>query len=414
MPKKIKELLLILLIFSLGFFVRFYNFEERLNFGPEQAISLITSADYLTYPTLLGLPSVQRSTSTGLTIFFGPLFNYSLVPLLLLFKFDPVPITAYFALINILTAVFLFWLTKKIFNFQTAVFASALFLFNSTMISHSLFIWIVNYLPLISVAILYLFLKFKATQKGYLSLLIGLLTGVSFGLEYMFLLTGVPIVVLFLLKISKNRLRDAFLLLVGFILGNLPTVIFDLRHNFYNLQTLWLYLIDTINTPGQNKLSYYHFLQFWPLACLAGAVLLSKIYKKSVLAGIFLIILYAGINLAGQGVSFNSAVGMSEGLNYPKLDQAARTISSDNPESFNIATTYDFDTRAHSLRYLITYRYHKAPLGITDYPNSKNLYVLSRGDYSFLNTPWEISSFNAQKIEVLDKIDPYRLYKLTK
>lgn len=405
-------LILIVLIVS---FIRFYNFESRINFGPEQAISLITSANYLTQPSFLGLPNVQRVTSTGHTIFSGPYFNYNLVPLLLIFNFDPIPITSYFTFLNLFTGVLIFILVNKLLRFRIAVFSSVLFLFNSTMINHSLFIWIVNYLPLFTLMILYLLFKFKTNQKWYLSLLTGLLAGLSFSLEYMFLLTGLPLVLIVTFLLSKHRFRDLSLVLLGFGLANLPTIFFDLRHNFYHLYTLWTYLLDTLRTPEQSKLSYYHFLHLWPVACIAGGVLLNQIYKKSVIITVSILVAYSILNLMGPEVSFTKAVGIAEGLNYPLLDQAARTISLDQPNNFNVATTFDFNTRAHSLRYLLTYRYHQQPAGVTEYSTINILYVLSKGDYSFSNPPWEISNFNRRKTTVLIGVgQDYTLYKLTK
>jgi len=106
---------LLIIILVLAIVIRFYNFTDRINFGPEQAISLLVSSDYINEKfSLLGLPSTQRTTSFGHIIFYPPIFNYSLIPLLILFNYQPIGITAYFAVLNILTGLLIYLAVNKI------------------------------------------------------------------------------------------------------------------------------------------------------------------------------------------------------------------------------------------------------------------------------------------------------------
>src|SRR5688572_20483878 len=94
---------LIFAIFITAFFVRFYNFPDRVTFWSEQARSLVVSANYVRErPTLLG-QEYFRVDSRGHKIFSGAIFNYSLVPLLIFFHYEPIPITGYFAVLSLLT-----------------------------------------------------------------------------------------------------------------------------------------------------------------------------------------------------------------------------------------------------------------------------------------------------------------------
>lgn len=409
------KILLISCLFIVAAFLRLYNFENRINFGPEQAVSLITSAGYIEKPSLLGLPSVRRVTSLGHTIFFEPLFTYSLVPLLLLFKYNPVPTTFAFVLINLLTAAILYLTVKKIFNFAIAFFSTFLFLFSSVMINHSLFIWINHSLLLANAAILYFFWKYKKDNSILPVFVIGILAGISVGVQYMYLLTGVPFVALAVIKLARNRFRDIAALSLGFALASLPTIIFDIKHDFYHVRTLWQYLLDALNNPGISNFDYYHLLHFWPLLFIIGGMAVYLLYKQNRKLAFLILAVYLIFNLRSNLVSFTGAVGMPEGLNYPAVNRAAQIISNDQPDQFNVATTYDFDSRAHPLRYLLEFRYNKTPGGVTEYPQNENLYVLSVRDYDFTDAPWEISSFNPQDIVVLSVInEDYSLYKLTK
>ena len=248
-----------LLILLLATIVRFYNFPDRVNFGPEQAISLIVSADYVNEKfSLLGLPNVQRTTSMGHILYSPSPFNFSLVPLLITLNYDPVLITAFFAILNLITGIVLYLFVKKILNKTIALFSVTIFLCNDYMIHHSTFIWIVNYLPLISLLIgLMIYKLYKNKNSLTATFIIGFLSSISVGLEYFFLFTAVFLFFL-VIFLSQKKLVALILFIIGAILGNLPTIIFDLSHNFYHLNTLWQYSLDTLTNPGQSKISYYH------------------------------------------------------------------------------------------------------------------------------------------------------------
>lgn len=410
----INVLLIILLLFAAT--VRFYNFSQRITFGPEQAISLLVSGDYIREKfSLLGLPNVQRVTSSGHILYSPALFNYSLVPLMVLFKNDPVLITLYFAFLNLVTGLVLFIVIRKMFNREIALFSAAIFLFNDSMIFHSMFIWILNYMPLLNIIIGYLFFRlFKRRNSKIFPFLIGLLLSICFGLEYLYIFTAL---VLFwmMIYVAGKKLTAFLFFMIGAILGNLPTIIFDFLHGFYHAKTLWQYLLDTLSNPGQSKIAYYHFLQFWPFFSVLGGIILYQIYKQSRLASLVLLFSIISINLLSANVSFVKPKGMYPGLNYPKLNEAAKIIAGDNPQDFNVVMTFDFDSRAHPLRYLLKYKYGFLPRGVEDYPKSKNLYILTNNKYPILRTNlWEISSSGKNKVETLGEIDNFVVYKLTK
>lgn len=412
----LKNYWILILIFSLASLVRFYNFPDRITFGPEQAISLLVSGDYINEKfSLLGLPNVQRTTSLGYILYSPSLFNYSLVPIMMLFNYNPTLITSYFTFLNLFTGVALFIVVRKIFNVKIALFSTTIFLFNDLMVFHSMFIWIVNYLPLTSIITVYLYYKFyKARKSRILPFLIGLLLSISFGLEYIFFFTALFLFGI-LIYLAHKRVKAFLFFISGAVLGNLSTIIFDLTHDFYHLRTLWQYFIDTLFNPSQSLISYYHFFQFWPVFAVALGYLLSKIYRISKMFSVGLLVLYIAWNLLSANVSFVRPTGMFQGLNISRIERAAKIIANDHPKDFNVVMTFDFDSRAHPLRYLIKYIYGYKALGVEDYPNAKNLYIFTTEDYPVLNSGlWEIASFQGEKSEILGRIDNFVVYKLSK
>jgi hypothetical protein len=410
----IKKLLLILII-VMALFVRFYRFEDRITFDSEQGRSLIVSGNYIKEkPSLLG-QELFRITQSGHKLFSGAIFNYSLVPLQILFKYNPLSITAYFALLNIATGVFLFWVVKKMFNYEVAAVSLTLFLFNSLMINHSMFIWILNYLPLIGTLILYeAYLLYKKPKLIY-SFILGILLGVGINFHYVMIPFAV-LLALYTLWRSKKKIITIVVYMIGLIVGNLPMILFDLRHNFYHVTTLFEYLKESFGLTGQAGLSYYHFFELWPVLVILGALIVLYIYRKSRLIGISMIGIYIYLNLTSRWVSFSKPAGMLPGLTYFKVILAAETIARDNPNDFNVTVLFGFDARGFILRYPLEFMYNHKPMGVEDYPKAKSLYILAENGYNFASSGrWELESFPLDKAVKLKAIDDrYSVYKINK
>jgi len=411
-----KEVLILLLIFVTAFFVRFYNFSNRVTFGPEQAISLETSANMIKDKfSLLGIENVQRTTSQGLKIFSGALFSYSLIPLLLIFNYQALPISVYFAVLNIVTGLVFYFLIKRIFGIKIAIFSLILFLFSSYMIYHSLFIWILNYLPLIGVLSLFFLYQEKKKFSFRSVFWLGLLSGIGVSLEYLFLPTY--FLMLFLvLYFSKKRLVSFIVFFFSSLIPNLPTIIFDARHSFYNIHVLWLYFLDVLRYPGISGVSYYDFLQFWPVFAVLAGILITKVWNKNKLLAVALTAIYLFINISSRLINWKGPTGMPKDLTISNIYLVASVIKKDNPIKFNVAVINDFDTRGHILRYPLEFKYNSVPDGVENYPQAGILYVLARKDYNFdESNVWEIKAGGRYKITKLADVgQEYSVFRLEK
>lgn len=398
--------------------IRFYDFPNRLIFGPEQAMSLITTGRMITEKfSLLGEPYIQRTTSTGLYLFHSALFNYSLLPLELVFRFDPFPITIFFTLLNIATGILLYFLVKKTTNSTIAWFSAWLFLLNSKMIHHSLFIWTLNYLPLIGLLSLFLMWKLsKDKGKLFPIFLLGILSGIGFGLQYMYAISAL-LILIYILFISRKKLFGFALFSIGAAIGNLPMILFDLRHNFYHLHTLYRYFLDIQAHKVTGFYTYYQFLNYWPVFAIAGGILLAIQFKRNKTITIAILLGYLFLNVTSPYVKIFSGAIRPDDITLKNLNRIADKIAQDvPPEIFNIAVLLDFDTRAHPLRYVLTYQYNLKPQSVESYTNLTALYVLSPIDYDMqLPRVWELQAFQPYKITLLDSpTSNHRLYKLTK
>jgi hypothetical protein len=398
----------LLVIFSLAALVRLYNYPNRINFGPEQADSLLTAQHQITSGlSFLGQPYFARFTSTGHQLFASPLFTYSLIPLLKLSP-DPLHITFYFTLLNLTTGLIFYLALRKLYPPLVSVLAVTLFLFNRYQLYHSLFIWILNYLPLIGVGLFYLLLKPKNLRSVFL---LGLLSGIGIGLEYLFL----PTLLLLGLLLCHSKAKT-FLFIFAVALANLPTVIFELRHQGYHLFTLWQYFKDTLSAPAISALSYYHFLHLSPFIIFFLAWSMLKLSQRSPLIFATFITSYLFFNLSPSLFSLSTPIGMSPNWSYPLLSASAETIASLQITNFNVASLVPSDTiRALPLRYLLSYTHHTPPEPPDSYPTNSSLFLIAPDTY-FPNPPsppWEVSSLSPYTHTILTNFaGNYSLYRI--
>lgn len=396
-------------------FIRLYNFPDRITFWTEQARSLVVSANYIHQkPSLLGQEYFRQDSNSHI-IYSGALFNYSLIPLLFLAGYDPVYISLYFVFLNLATGLTVYYLAKKMFDARVAILSATLFLFNSDMIYHSLFIWNYNYLPLVGILLFYLCWKFAKHKQVYLSFVLGLISGIGVSLQYLFAPLAFLVLVFVAFK-SKTKFVDLLLFLIGLLIPNLPLIIFDLRHNFYQSQTLVQYFIDTLKGKSDASYAYYYFLPFWPIFTVIGGYFLSKFTKNKSVLAYGLLIIYLYLNLTSIKIDFYKPTGMPSGIKIKDIDLAAQTIAGDATGDFNVAEVLDFDKRAYVLRYFSEFRYGKKPMADTDYRDLKTLYVLGRKGYNFEDSDvWEVRAGGKYKINLLSEVgEGYGIYKLTK
>jgi len=409
------ELFLIVAIFLVNIFIRFYNFENRVTYGPEQARSLIVaSGNIKNGPSLLG-QEYFRYSSQGHKLFYSATFTYSLIPLILLFNYDYIGIAGYFALLNLMTGLAVYLVTKKITNRIAALFSLVFFLFNAYMVYHSLFLWPYNYLPLFGILSVYLCYLFQVQNRRMYPFVLGVVSGIGFGIQFLYLPYALVFLV-FLLSKSHRKPMTFLAFLAGAVIGNLPMVLFDLRNNFYHLVTLMQYFIDTLNGVSDASFNYYYLLPLWSIVSLVVGWLFYELYKKSKLMAIVLLVSYIVLNLNSSLIDFEKPTGMADGLTWKEIRRVAKVIADDGPKDFNVAVLLDFDTRGYILRYPIEYVYGFKPLGEEMYPEAGTTYALSRMDYDYQNPKvWELQVAHPYNIQLLSEIGThYGVYRIIK
>jgi 4-amino-4-deoxy-L-arabinose transferase-like glycosyltransferase len=382
----------------------------------------MTSAANLTKFSLLGEINLQRATSANHIPFHGATYSYLILPLILISNFKVLPITLFFAFFNLLTAFIFFKITKKLFGKIIAIFSLFFFLFSDVMIHHSLFAWILNPLPLLGILNLWFLTKLIRSRKLLLPIFwIGLMAGFGFGLQNLYLPFGVLMLILSII-FSKRKVLAASAYSLGAIIGNLPMVIFDLRHDFYHVRTMWQYFLDVyVNHTVSGFTDYYHFLYLFPFFFLGYALVTYLLYRIKKPLALVPLLLFLNATLNSPKLNLSSSTGMPAGITLSTLESAAGLIAADIGTSplaggFNVATLWDFDTRANPLRYLLKYYYQLTPQPYENYGAIDALYVFAPENYDVIKPRvWELSVYTPYRIVDLPLNAPgYRLYKLSK
>jgi len=230
--KKIVFISLFLLVFL---FLRFYNLDIRLPFGWDQERDAFWVRDIIGGKLTLIGPRVVGPNG----FFLPPYFFYLLSPFYFLFKLKPPP--------SLVAFLFFYWVLffvismislSKIFDNKVPFWFILVWSFLPGAIAIDRVPWNPLLVPLIFFLLLFLYYLYFKIRKPLIFFFLSLIyfLGVSFHIESTFYL---PFIVLALFRGGKNYLsKNLLLLFLSFILVFSPIFIFDIRHNFLNLNLI--------------------------------------------------------------------------------------------------------------------------------------------------------------------------------
>lgn len=193
--------------------------------------------------TLEHFPAIGPTSSIG-QVFLGPFYYYLIAPFLLLFNYNPGGLAIGVAFLSIIGLIFSYIGIRKISNKKTADFFLILATFSYVIVDLSRFSWNPNLLPLFSFITLYFFYLLLKHQKTLHAILFGAFLSFSIQLHYLAYLSIIPIFIIILSFITKERQKNLALLkkllisAAAFLFFYSPLIIFDLKHDFLNSKNL--------------------------------------------------------------------------------------------------------------------------------------------------------------------------------
>lgn len=239
-----KEFWLLLIILIAAAFLRLYRIADYMTFlGDEGRDVLVVKRMIVDHKfTLLG-----PTASVG-GFFLGPIYYYFMLPFLWAFRFDPVGPAVMVALFGIATVFLMYRAGQDFFDKETGLLAAGLFAVSPVVIAYSRSSWNPNLMPFFSLLIIWLTWKAVSKEKPEYLPLVGFLFGIAIQLHYLtvFLMAVIAVYLLiFFRRFSApggKYLKFYFGTIIGFILGWLPFLLFEIRHSFPNLKTLYRFI----------------------------------------------------------------------------------------------------------------------------------------------------------------------------
>lgn len=258
--KKYFPVIAFMVVVLIGAFLRLYRIGDYMAFlGDEGRDALVVKRMIVDGDlTLLG-----PITSVGL-MHLGPIYYYFMAPFLWLSRLNPVGPAIMVALFSLGTIWLIYITGRDFFNFKTGFIAALLFSLSPFVIFYSHSSWNPNILPFWGLLLFYGLLK-AIIDKKYLWLIVaGLAFGVAIQLHYT-ALAYLPIICI--IGLIYGRHIPGKFWGYGFlaaVIAYAPYIIFELRHQFINTQTVLKFIA---RTGGARTFGFVNpVFKFWDLA----------------------------------------------------------------------------------------------------------------------------------------------------
>lgn len=413
--KKTIFILGLIILTILYLILRLYKFEQKTTYHLDQGLHLLETYQMVEDKKirLIG-PMVSSKTFMDRGFFIGPQYYYVLAILGILTKWNPISIDIILLLIELgFILYFTSWIKKK-YGIVEALMVFSTLTFSRYFIIHSRFFWNPHFLlPLGILGIIFLDKYIQKNKIRYLACF-GVLWGLAFGFHYSAVFWGIPLLVALFLN-KKLFKWQTLIVPLSFILGDLPWFVFEIKHNFYNIRTMWMVMIQS-STGGKMEPHYFVYpLGFFILFGIAW--ILKRIKKNKIFIAVIWVL---AISLL-QIWMFDNQIpyGHPKGWNYLIQKEIVKKILENGcPKDFNVASTISSDTRFHDLRFLLIANGCK-PMGVEEYPKAEKLFLVAPIDRPpETETVWEVSSLDKFKINQKINISPiiilYELEKIKK
>lgn len=244
------QLLVLILILTIGLFFRTYKIVERFEFAHDGDLYSWIVKDILVngHLRLIG----QETSASG--IFIGPLFYYLLIPFFLITNMDPIGALIPVTIIGLLTILSYFFVFFKLFNIKVGLITS--FLYAVLLTNVGLDRWVVPTNPTNLWAIWYFYTLIMLSRgKFFILPILGVLIGLIWHIHIALIptLAAIPFSIIISKKLPsfKQIIRFA----IAFFVLSLPLIMFETRHNFQQA----LSILDNFIIPKEGAGGFYKF-----------------------------------------------------------------------------------------------------------------------------------------------------------
>lgn len=395
-----KKNLIILSVLVLVFIlIRSINYIYHLNWSGDQASFAIEALKIYRTKTLTLIGPQISANLQGRYIFQGPIIFYMTLFFLLLGKFDPVNSSYFFMLFCALMIFPLFFGVKKLINEKAAWLMVIVYAFVPYYINYSRFIWNSTFLLSLLPILIYLMGLYKEKKSRFVCFLVAFWLGLLLQFHYQFILI-IFCVFLYYFLFKKEKLLNSLFFILGLFVGFSPLILFELKHDFYNIRTMILFAQNwsQVDRPGNITIPHYYLsLSFMALITILG--IFAKQIKKITnfwlfIFGIFLFFYSLLIYTKKPVHAFWAYTSPWNYLAEKKIYDIIRQTKLS--KDFNIANLAYYDTRSIVIKYFM--KRDGYAINYDDYYGNKYLFVISQGNKYLFNPSYEIATFKPHKI----------------
>ena len=421
---------------ALAIALRLYRLDQLTTFGGDQGQDFLVVRDMVLYQkwTLLGI-------KTSVAPFFqGPLYLYILYPFFALLRLQPIAGAIAAVTLSAVTTVFLYITVRRFFSQNAALLSTLIFAASPQLVMYGNTPLYQNFLPLFLVASFYFFF---ATPNIITIFFLGFFAGL--GMELHWLNISLALTFLTTLVLSKgSSIKNTLLFIAGIISAVIPTLLFEIRHQFLNTHLFWQYfqsqnaaersvsilstwikgaaiflggdslivgkliLISTLfaffitHTKKSTKLHQlvgtlfiilgifsfkmsvlepHYMLSLWVALLIALPVWLMQILPGKLGIGIVLLLIVFNLFSSASKLSQNHGYTMPDGWTLRKIQEAGALIASDAQKHPRFNVASLLDGETRA--YALRYTtllYGATPDRVEKYPEDNSVYVVARPD----------------------------------
>lgn len=245
---------IVLIILILAAFLRLYHISDYMIFLGDEGRDVLTA-----YSILHGKLTLLGPTSSVGGFFLGPIYYYMMAPFLWLFDYNPVGPSVMVAILGVATVYLVYLFSKEFFGEKAGIIASAVYATSPIVIIFSRSSWNPNVFPFFTILSLYVIYKAVLKNNYWLFALSGFFMGINLQIHY--LATFVGAVMFFYVLFAGIKLKNSIIsllkqyefLFLGFIIGFLPFIAFEARHQFTNSQNILRFIFSSSETGASGQ-----------------------------------------------------------------------------------------------------------------------------------------------------------------
>lgn len=260
--QKIKNNWLAFILFSIFFFLRFYQVPQRFFFGIDEEYSSLLALSIIKdfHIIWIGL----SAANTGFYVGPGIIYVHSF--LLWLSRLDPLILGYTASLIGFIFLIIFYFIVKQLFNKKIAIISTFIYGISPFVLSYDRRFWNSTFVPLTVMLFFYSLVKFRKNPNWLI--VIAILLALSFHIHAsLFVFIPITLTLLLLKLFNKHKSMDfnvfqfistCFISVISFLIIYSPLIVFDFVHNFDNLKTP-LRLLQNMGRGTNENLFLSHF-----------------------------------------------------------------------------------------------------------------------------------------------------------